>query len=55
MDKCLKLKYKWNDCSNLIMMKYLHNSDDKGYYNEMSPCFENYKKYVECMIKFKNN
>ena len=55
MDRCLKLKSEWNDCSNLIMMKYLHSSDNIGYKKDMSPCFENYKKYVECMIKLQNN
>ena len=55
MDKCLKLKSEWDYCSNLIKIKYFHSNDNKGYYDEMSPCFEYYKKYVECMIKFKNN
>ena len=55
MDKCLKLKSEWDYCSNKIMIKYFHNSDNIGYYKEMNPCFEYYKKYIECMINLKKN
>ena len=55
MDNCLKIKYEWDNCYNKIIIKYFNSDDNKGYYEEMNPCFENYKKYVECIIKLKKN
>ena len=53
MDNCLKIKYEWDNCYNKIIIKYFNSDDNKGYYEEMNPCFENYKKYIECLQKNK--
>ena len=45
MDKCYKIKYNWDNCSNKIMVKYFDSSDDVAYYKEMSKCFKYYKDY----------
>ena len=53
MDKCYKIKYNWDNCSNKIMVKYFDSSDDVAYYKEMSKCFKYYKDYNECLKKLK--
>ena len=51
MDKCFEYKNEWDNCSNKIIIKYFSKDDSVEYYKKMVPCFRNYKKYIECMIK----
>ena len=54
MLNCLKLKAKWNECSNQIFIKYYNSEDTISYYKEMNICFEFYKKYKECLSSNSN-
>ena len=49
MLNCFKLKAKWDDCSNQILIKYFNSEDTISYYKEMNICFGFYKKYKECL------
>jgi len=54
MLNCFKLKAKWDECSNQILIKYFNSEDTISYYKEMNICFGFYKKYKECLLNNSN-
>ena len=47
--KCYEYNLFWSICSNKLIIKYHNSTNYDKYYEEMNICFENYKKFSECI------